>query len=300
MEYLGNFVTSLLKATVLPESAHPKAFWVQYLTYYLILAGGAVVFYLGFSTFSYLFFFRWRRAKFYPETLGEDLSDQIKTEIKIALTSLPFMAILMAPFPVMVARGYSRVYKNVDDYGWGYLLFSIPLFLFCTDMMIYFIHRGLHLPFLYQRIHKPHHTYRFTTPYSSHAFHPVDGWAQGVPYYIFCFIFPFHHILFVAMFVFVNFWTISIHDQVDFCGAGIINSTGHHTIHHRDFLYNYGQYFTLWDRICGSYKPAEQTNSMLTGERIPHKTETAAKGGPAASADRNSRTRAVNTSKKAL
>ncbi len=102
MEYAGNFVTALLKATVLPESAHPKAFWVQYITYYLILAVGAVFFYLSFATFSYLFFFRWRREKYYPETLGHDLSRQIKTEINIALTSLPFMAILMTPFPVMV------------------------------------------------------------------------------------------------------------------------------------------------------------------------------------------------------
>lgn len=33
-----------------------------------------------------------------------------------------------------------------------------------------------------------------------------------------------------------------------------INSAAHHTIHHLEFNYNYGQYFTLWDRIGGSYK----------------------------------------------
>lgn len=120
------------------------------------------------------------------------------------------MAILMTPFPVLVAKGYSKVYSNIDDYGWGYLLCSIPLFLFCTDMMIYFVHRGLHHPSIYRYIHKPHHTYRFTTPYSSHAFHPIDGWAQGVAYYIFPFFFPFHRGLFVIMFMFVNLWTISV------------------------------------------------------------------------------------------
>ena len=34
----------------------------------------------------------------------------------------------------------------------------------------------------------------------------------------------------------------------------IINSSAHHTVHHLEFNYNYGQYFTLWDRIGGSYK----------------------------------------------
>jgi lathosterol oxidase len=44
-----------------------------------------------------------------------------------------------------------------------------------------------------------------------------------------------------------------------------INSAAHHTVHHLEFNYNYGkddsifdtfsgQYFTLWDRIGGSYR----------------------------------------------
>ena len=151
-----------------------------------------------------------QETSYKTDTLGEDLHKQIRTELRIAFGSIPFMSILMTPFPVLVAKGYSKVYHNVDDYGWGYLLFSIPLFLFCTDMAIYFIHRGLHLPFLYRYIHKPHHTYRFTTPYSSHAFHPIDGWAQGVPYYVFPFFFPLHSGLFIVMFMFVNLWTISV------------------------------------------------------------------------------------------
>ena len=32
-----------------------------------------------------------------------------------------------------------------------------------------------------------------------------------------------------------------------------INGAANHTIHHLYFDYNYGQYFTLWDRIGGSY-----------------------------------------------
>jgi len=40
--------------------------------------------------------------------------------------------------------------------------------------------------------------------------------------------------------------------QVDFVGDfWIMNSTGHHTIHHTDFNYNYGQYFSIWDRLGG-------------------------------------------------
>ncbi len=34
----------------------------------------------------------------------------------------------------------------------------------------------------------------------------------------------------------------------------IINGGAHHMDHHVYYNYNYGQYFTLWDRIGGSFK----------------------------------------------
>jgi lathosterol oxidase len=44
-----------------------------------------------------------------------------------------------------------------------------------------------------------------------------------------------------------------------------LNSSAHHTVHHLEFNYNYGQYFTLWDRIGGSHKlPSfEYENNMM-------------------------------------
>jgi len=237
--------------------------------FYFMLSIGGMLMYLTLASLSYWFFFVWKADIFYPSTIPRDkLRDQTNREIAIALKSLPIMAILMLPFPVLAYRGYSRLYYSVEDYGWAYFFFSIPFFLFVTDSLIYFIHRGLHHSLIYRYIHKPHHTYRWTTPYSSHAFHPVDGFSQGVPYYLFIFVFPFHYTLWIAMFLFVNFWTISIHDQVDFGFLNtVFNSTDHHTIHHVDFLYNYGQYFTLWDRLGGSYRHANQTHNFL-GERV--------------------------------
>jgi hypothetical protein len=48
----------------------------------------------------------------------------------------------------------------------------------------------LHHRLLYAPIHKLHHKYKETTPFSSYAFHPLDGWLQGCPYHIFVFLFP--------------------------------------------------------------------------------------------------------------
>ena len=48
------------------------------------------------------------------------------------------------------------------------------------------------------------------TPYSSHAFNPVDGYLQSVPYHIFIFLFPLHRLLYLGLFVFVNCWSIFV------------------------------------------------------------------------------------------
>ncbi|KAG6623441.1 C-5 sterol desaturase [Phytophthora cinnamomi] len=72
-------------------------------------------------------------------------------------------------------------------------------------------------------------------------------------------LFPIHRGLFLALFVAVNFWTISIHDGLYLSHNKVVNGALHHSVHHELFVYNYGQYFTLWDRLCGSYREPPST-----------------------------------------
>ena len=48
------------------------------------------------------------------------------------------------------------------------------------------------------------------TPFASHAFHPLDGYLQSIPYHLFIFLFPMHQKLYLGMFVFVNCWSIFV------------------------------------------------------------------------------------------
>merc|ERR1712098_964112 len=95
--------------------------------------------------------------------------------------------------------------------------------------------------------------------YAAIAFHPVDGWAQSLPYHVFPFIFPLQKIAYLALFFFVQVWTVFIHDGEYVANSPILNGAACHTMHHLYFNYNYGQYTTLWDRLGGSYhKPNEE------------------------------------------
>jgi lathosterol oxidase len=181
-------------------------------------------------------------------------------EIRQAVAAMPYMAILMTPFFIAELRGYSKLYDALEDapnpwYNW----LQFPLFLLFTDFCIYFIHRGLHHPLIYKSIHKPHHKWIMPTPFASVAFHPLDGWAQSVPYHVFPFIFPLQKLAYLALFLFVQVWTVFIHDGEYVANSPILNGAACHTMHHLYFNYNYGQYTTLWDRLGGSYrKPNEE------------------------------------------
>ncbi|KAF2637791.1 hypothetical protein P280DRAFT_482700 [Massarina eburnea CBS 473.64] len=210
---------------------------------------GVAVYYL-IATASYVFVFD--KSTFnHPRYL----KNQIRLEMKQANTAFPIMAVLTAPLFLIEVRGYSKIYDTVDDApaSW-YNVAQFPLFLMFTDLCIYWIHRGLHHPNVYKHIHKPHHKWIMPTPFASHAFHPLDGYAQGLPYHLFPFIFPLQKFAYVLLFAFVNIWTVLIHDGEYYAENPIINGAACHTMHHLYFNFNYGQYTTLWDRLGGSYR----------------------------------------------
>ena len=60
------------------------------------------------------------------------------------------------------------------------------------------------------------------TPFASHAFHPLDGYLQSVPYPLFIFLFPLHRWLYLGLFVFVNFWSILVRFHSSCLDASIL------------------------------------------------------------------------------
>lgn len=250
---------SVLDRYILTPYVYPSHWTEDYVyrqaisLYFMMLVGGLVM-YLGAAALSYVFLFE-HELKKHPLFLKQ----QEKLEIAYACKSIPVMALLTVPILLLEVRGHTKLYMDIGEgvHGWLYMGLSVLAFLVFTDSTIYWIHRALHSRFLYKHIHKGHHKWKVPTPFASHAFHPVDGWLQALPYHIYPFLFPLQKVLFLSLFVFVNFWTVSIHDanyNVPDPLKPLINGSAHHTDHHLYYLYNYGQFFTFWDRIGGSFR----------------------------------------------
>lgn len=209
-----------------------------------------VILYFVCATLSYIFVFD-KTTFNHPKYL----KNQLKMEIQQAQKAMPGMAFLTALTFLAEVKGYAKFYDKLEDAPFPlYNYLQFPIFILFTDFLIYFIHRGLHHPAVYKTLHKPHHKWIMPTPYASHAFHPLDGFAQSVPYHLFPFLFPLQKFAYIALFGFINIWTIFIHDGEYVANSPVINGAACHTMHHLYFNYNYGQFTTLWDRLGGSYR----------------------------------------------
>ena len=272
MDLVLNFCDKhVLTPYVYPTSWAEDSIARQFLTLYFIAAVGGWLLYFCTAAIGYIFLFDKRYQK-HPNYLP----NQVWLEIAYASKSIPFMAVFTVPIFVLEVRGYGRLYMDIGDdsanflgvSNWGFIALSIVSFLMFTDCLIYWIHRWLHHRWVYKYIHKGHHKWKVPTPFASHAFHPIDGFMQSLPYHIYPFIFPLHKVVYLVLFVFVNIWTVSIHDgyyHVPALLKPFINGSAHHTDHHLFYKYNYGQFFTLWDHIGGSFRvpSAFEGNALL-------------------------------------
>ena len=110
-------------ATLPAVSAWPRDYWPrQFLSLAAITLLGIHLLYFIFAYLSYRFIFNHDMMK-HPKFL----KDQVRLEIISSLKAFPLMTLLTLPFFMLEVKGYSKMYNDVNEYGWGYLIFSIFL-----------------------------------------------------------------------------------------------------------------------------------------------------------------------------
>lgn len=254
MNVILKYSDQLFLDSLYPKWAERENIFRQTLSIFTISVVGFAFLYLLIAAFSFKFIFDKKIMK-----AKQFLPNQIRREIVLSLKSIPVMGVLTTPFFLGEVRGYSRLYQFTEvDVRLSDIIMSVIGFIVFTDTAIYWIHRWLHHPLVYAYVHKPHHQWIVTTPFASHAFHPLDGFLQSVPYHVYVYLFPMEEHLYFALLIMVNIWSISIHDGNHQMLNQVVNSAACHTLHHREFNYNYGQYFTIWDRLGGTYRSPDK------------------------------------------
>jgi lathosterol oxidase len=235
-------VTSLFAAPTLLGEFRPAV--RRRLCFYVLTSGS-----------SYLYYWMLRVDRFFPpEQRRKNEWTAVKQEWLWSFYNMVGNAALTAPIYTLVVSGRSKVYFDVAEHGVPYLFCSAALQLVITELLVYWAHRLLHRPSLYKRLHIYHHQFRTPSPWASMAFHPLDSFAQALPHHLCAFLFPVHIGVYFFAIMFLQVWSTLIHERVSWTRSAVLNSTAHHTAHHKLNGYNYGQFFTLCDRIFGTYK----------------------------------------------
>ena len=220
--------------------------------------------YFLFSGFYYYTTFVLLRKKLYSRILDHSPvpGKQVRSEIYYSLIS----AIIFAFFGVgtywLWDRGYTAVYEDIDLYPLWYVPVSVFLVLFIQDTYYYWIHRWMHIPKIYKYFHKVHHNSVHTSVWTSFSFHPLETLLQAAIIPLIVIFLPVHTYAVLAILIIMTVSATINHAGVEIYPGGkygswfgkLIIGASHHDVHHRRFLFNYGLYFTFWDRWMGTEK----------------------------------------------
>jgi sterol desaturase/sphingolipid hydroxylase (fatty acid hydroxylase superfamily) len=176
-----------------------------------------------------------------------------------ALTVLVFGAVNAAIFGLGL-NAAMRVYFHFGDFPLWWFWLSIPAMLLLHDSFFYWLHRAMHHPWLFARVHRVHHLSVFPTAFAAYSFHPWEALGEALIVTAILYIIPVHPL---ALLVFQGLSTA--YNAYGHCGREYyppgfsahwlgrwINTSTLHAHHHLRGQKNYGLYFTFWDRWMGS------------------------------------------------
>lgn len=175
-----------------------------------------------------------------------------------------------------------------DSLGWQTDLFLIVVMIVMHDSYFYWVHRALHHPLLYRRFHLAHHRSVTPTAFAAYSFSVGEAFLMALFVIFWQFTLPTPGIV---LFVFLTFQIAR--NVMGHAGFELmprwwlstpftrwINTTTHHDLHHAGgFNYNFGLYFTFWDKWMGTEHPQYRQKFMeitgreelvdLDAERVP-------------------------------
>ena len=204
--------------------------------------------------------FAWITARLRPG-LYVGMDKQIRREIGWSLASA---AIYGVPAGVVAwgwqQHGWTRIYTDVADYPLWWLPLSLLAYLLLHDTWFYWTHRWMHQPRWFKLAHAVHHESRPPTAWAAMSFHPVEALTGAVVIPALVFFIPIHVAVLGLVLTIMTVMGISNHMGWEMfprwlvhgpAGHWLITAT-HHEKHHSAYRGNYGLYFRVWDKICGT------------------------------------------------
>ncbi len=232
----------------------------------------------------------WSHRKIRP---NRPKNSQIWREIRYSTYASAIFATFGFLMVIGEQYGFVKIYTDISTFGWVYFGVSLTVMIIVHDAYFYWTHRLLHHPALFRYAHVTHHRSHSPTPWTAYAFDPIEAAINGAFVFLFVCVMPAHP---AAIFLFMTH--MIARNVLGHCGYELmpkgmlrhpvfkwLTSVTHHDLHHASSRYNFGLYFSYWDKWMGTEHPEYQvrfekiTQQPLTAKQAvndPH-AETAIK-----------------------
>ena len=189
-------------------------------------------------------------------------------------TTLVFAVAGMLSY-IGVISGVMTIYAPITWSGMPYMLATLVGLILAHDTYFYWTHRMMHHPKLFRWFHRTHHRSITPTPFTAYAFDLPEAIVQSLIVPLWLLVVPMYPLSVFLFMAFQILRNVMGHAGVELMPRrladsrwfGWINATTHHDLHHSSFRYNYGLYFTWWDRLMSTEHP--EYRARLRGRPEP-------------------------------
>lgn len=220
----------------------------------------------------YNYYYIKNKEKFQPKKLSKRpyKKKQLRNEIKWSLISSVIFAITGSLLFFLYNHGYTQIYLKLSVNDLWYFPLSLVVVLLIHETYYYWVHRWMHTPSIYRKVHKVHHDSLAPSPWTAFSFHPWEAALEALILPILLLTIPLHfsvvlfYLLFMTLSSVINHLDIEIYPekfQKSFFGRVFIGATHHH-FHHSEFNTNYGLYFTFWDKWMNTESDKMNNNNI--------------------------------------
>lgn len=225
---------------------------------YLIIAG-----------IFYSVFYLWSPDKWQQRKINNRAykPGQFKKEVLWSSITAMIFAISGSITLLLWQKGFTKVYSSLNEFPLWWLPLSLFIALMLHETYYYWLHRWMHHPKIFKIVHKVHHDSNITSPWTAFSFHPVEGVFQAIFLPLLLLFLPMHIYVIIVQLTIMTFSSVINHLDIEiypkkfhrhFLGRWLIGAT-HHSLHHKQFRYNYGLYFTFWDKWKKTESPLYET-----------------------------------------
>ena len=256
----------------LPDVSNPLWFFIVALVVYIVVVGR----YFLLSWLFYKIFYVWRRNKWENRKINQRdyPSGQFRKEIIRSNITAIIFGISGAVLLLLWQKGYTKLYEDIHDYPLWWLPLSLFAALILQETYYYWLHRWMHIPKIFRIVHKWHHDSHIASPWTAFSFHPLEGLIQAIFLPLILLFLPMNLYVLVVMLTIMSISSVINHLDIEvypkwfsknIITRSMIGAT-HHSLHHKQYKYNFGLYFTWWDKLT-------KTESPVYDELFDEKTE---------------------------